>query len=128
MTRTGAGVIEHAESENNITANSTLTVNTTSADSYFNGFLRNGNYGSGSTGTLALVKNGSYKLTLAGRERRRLHRRIDRQRRHVGLQRQARFPPATTTTQRRHAEHRLARPSIGTFSIDRRHRSTGLAR
>ena len=66
MTRTGAGVIEHAEAENNITANSTLTVNTTSADSYFNGFFRNGNYGAGSTGTLALVKSGSYKLTLVG--------------------------------------------------------------
>jgi autotransporter-associated beta strand protein len=61
-----AGVIEHAESESNITTNSTLTVNTTSADSYFNGFLRDGNFGSGSTGTLALVKGGSYKLTLVG--------------------------------------------------------------
>ena len=47
--------------------NSTLTVNTTSADCSFNGYFRNGNYGSGSTGTLALVKSGSYKLTLVGR-------------------------------------------------------------
>jgi fibronectin-binding autotransporter adhesin len=61
-----AGVIEHAESENNVTSNSVLTINATSADSYFNGFLRDGNYGSGSTGTLALVKNGAYTLTLAG--------------------------------------------------------------
>ena len=35
-------------------------------DCSFNGYLRNGNYGSGSTGLLALVKNGSYKLTLSG--------------------------------------------------------------
>ena len=62
----GAGVIEHAESENNITSNSTFCVNTTAADSYFNGYLRDGNYGSGSTGTLALLKGGSYKLTLVG--------------------------------------------------------------
>jgi fibronectin-binding autotransporter adhesin len=61
-----AGVIEHAEAENNVTSNSVLTINATSGDSYFNGFFRDGNYGSGSTGTLALVKNGSYKLTLAG--------------------------------------------------------------
>jgi fibronectin-binding autotransporter adhesin len=61
-----AGVIEHAESENYITSNSTLTVNTTAADSYFNGFFRDGNYGTGSTGTLALIKGGSYKLTLVG--------------------------------------------------------------
>jgi autotransporter-associated beta strand protein len=63
---TGRGVIEHAESEANITANSTLTINATAADSSFNGYLRNGNYGSGSTGTLSLVKDGTYKLTLTG--------------------------------------------------------------
>jgi autotransporter-associated beta strand protein len=62
---TGRGVIEHAESETNITANSILTINST-ANSSFNGYLRNGNYGAGSTGTLALVKSGSYKLTLLG--------------------------------------------------------------
>ena len=62
----GAGVIEHAESQSNITANSTLTVTTTSADCSFNGYFRDGNYGTGSTGKLTLVKNGSYKLTLSG--------------------------------------------------------------
>jgi autotransporter-associated beta strand protein len=62
----GRGVIEHAESETNVTANSTLTILALDGDSSFNGYLRNGNYGSGSTGTLALVKNGTYKLTLAG--------------------------------------------------------------
>ena len=62
----GAGVIEHAQSENNITSNSTFCVNTTAANSYFNGYLRDGNYGTGSTGTLALLKGGSYTLTLVG--------------------------------------------------------------
>ncbi len=62
---TGHGVIEHAESESGITADSTLTINNT-ADCSFNGYLRNGNYGTGSTGTLALVKGGPNKLTLAG--------------------------------------------------------------
>jgi fibronectin-binding autotransporter adhesin len=63
---TGAGVIEHAENETNITMNSGLIVNTLSADSYFNGYLRDGNFGAGSTGKLFLYKSGSYKLTLVG--------------------------------------------------------------
>lgn len=63
---TGAGVIEHAESENYVTTASTLTINSATADSSFNGFMRDGNYGTGSTGRFALVKNGAYQLTLSG--------------------------------------------------------------
>ena len=49
-------MIEHAEAENGITANSALTVNASAANSYFNGYFRNGDSGTGSTGTLALQK------------------------------------------------------------------------
>ena len=59
-------MIEHAENETNITMNSGLVVNTVSTDSYFNGYLRDGNFGAGSTGRLFLYKSGSYKLTLVG--------------------------------------------------------------
>ena len=60
---TGRGVIENSELESGLAANAVLTVNNT-ADCSYNGYLRN--YNSGSTGTLALVKNGSAKLTLSG--------------------------------------------------------------
>ena len=73
--------------ETNITANSTLTINTTSADSYFNGYLRNGNYGSGSTGRLALVKERLVQADARRAERQRLYRRNDRQRRHAAIRR-----------------------------------------
>jgi fibronectin-binding autotransporter adhesin len=63
---TGAGVIEHAETETSVTTASTLTINSAAADSSFNGYMRDGNYGAGSTGRFALVKNGSYQLTLSG--------------------------------------------------------------
>jgi autotransporter-associated beta strand protein len=60
---TGRGVIENSELESGLAANGTLTVNN-SADCSFNGYIRN--YVSGSSGTLALVKSGSAKLTLSG--------------------------------------------------------------
>ena len=60
---TGRGVIENTELETGLAAGSTLTLNN-SADCSFNGYIRN--YSSGSTGLLALVKNGADKLTLSG--------------------------------------------------------------
>jgi autotransporter-associated beta strand protein len=61
---TGLGVIENTQYETGINADATLTLNC-AINSTFNGYLRNGNFG-GSTGRLALVKNGAATLTLSG--------------------------------------------------------------
>lgn len=60
----GTGVIENTQYETDIGSVGVLTLNN-SANYAFAGYMRDGNFG-GSTGSLALVKNGAGTLTLSG--------------------------------------------------------------
>jgi fibronectin-binding autotransporter adhesin len=60
----GTGVIENTQWETGVTTTGVLTINNT-ANFSFSGYIRDGNFG-GSTGALALVKNGSGTLALVG--------------------------------------------------------------
>lgn len=68
---TGQGVIENTESENGVAGVGTLTIGG-NQDSYYNGYMRSKVVGNNtsttslSTGDLALVKNGTGMMTLAG--------------------------------------------------------------